>query len=113
MKPIRRKKRGVRIIVFLLALLSVILFVFGGQNVIAHAYTAEEEAAIEKVENYVNDLLQNLDTEELQKYLDSLSQFKGVNVKEKLMSVSRAISPSITLHFGNPFSRSSGKRGRL
>ncbi len=87
MKPIRRKKRGVRIIVFLLALLSVILFVFGGQNVIAHAYTAEEEAAIEKVENYVNDLLQNLDTEELQKYLDSLSQFKGVNVKEKLMSV--------------------------
>ncbi len=39
------------------------------------------------MEQYVKDLLGELDTEDLQKYLDSFSDYEGGNIKDKLLSV--------------------------
>ncbi len=51
------------------------------------AETAEEEAARRELEQNIDDLVDALDTRELQNYLDSLSEFRGVSVKDKLKSV--------------------------
>ncbi|MDE6059395.1 MAG: stage III sporulation protein AE [Clostridia bacterium] len=63
------------------------MLIGGGGPRTAHAYTAEEEAALKEVEAYIEELLNALDTKELQEYLDTFSDFKGVSVKDKLMSV--------------------------
>ncbi|MCI9009695.1 MAG: hypothetical protein HFE27_00730 [Clostridia bacterium] len=60
---------------------------FGVEQRTASAYSAEEEAALEELEQYVKDLLGELDTEDLQKYLDSFSDYEGGNIKDKLLSV--------------------------
>lgn len=76
-----------RLIFFLLAFLLLSLLCTGGSSRKGEAYSAEEEAAIQEVEKYVEELLDALDTQELQNYLDTFSEYKGVSVKEKLMSV--------------------------
>ncbi len=60
----------------------------GGKEIISvTALTEEEQKVQEELGNQINDLLSALDLEELQKYLDSLSQFGGISVKDKLASV--------------------------
>ncbi len=60
----------------------------GGKEIIfVTALTEEEKKVQEELGNQINDLLSALDLEELQKYLDSLSQFGGISVKDKLASV--------------------------
>lgn len=60
----------------------------GGKEIISvTALTEEEKKVQEELGNQINDLLSALDLEELQKYLDSLSQFGGISVKDKLASV--------------------------
>lgn len=71
----------------LIFLLVFVLFLFAGGPVRAYAASAEEEAAMEELEEKIEELLSSLDTEELQKYLDSLSDFKGTSVKEKILSM--------------------------
>ena len=60
----------------------------GGKEIISvTALTEEEKKVQEELGNQINNLLSALDLEELQKYLDSLSQFGGISVKDKLASV--------------------------
>ncbi len=71
----------------LIFLLVIVLFLFSGGPVRAFAACAEEDAAMEELEEKIEELLSSLDTEELQKYLDSLSDFEGTSVKEKILSM--------------------------
>ncbi len=82
--PFRSRRR--RLLPALLAFLAILLAVllFSGASAPAAAYTSEEQAALDKLEEQVQDLLDSLDTEELEEYLDSLSQFDGKDVKEIL-----------------------------
>ncbi len=83
-------KVGRRAIIIFLLLMFFALFVqfSGGKEIIfVTALTEEEKKVQEELGNQINDLLSALDLEELQKYLDSLSQFGGISVKDKLASV--------------------------
>ena len=83
-------KVGRRAIIIFLLLMFFALFVqfSGGKEIISvTALTEEEKKVQEELGNQINDLLSALDLEELQKYLDSLSQFGGISVKDKLASV--------------------------
>lgn len=80
-------KRIVKRLLLLFFILLVISAFFGVEQRTASAYSAEEEAALEELEQYVKDLLGELDTEDLQKYLDSFSDYEGGNIKDKLLSV--------------------------
>lgn len=77
------------IIIFLLLMFFALFMQFsGGKEIISvTALTEEEKKVQEELGNQINDLLSALDLEELQKYLDSLSQFGGISVKDKLASV--------------------------
>ena len=70
----------------LLAALAVLLVMicFSGGSVHAYAYTAEEQAALDQLEEEVRELLEALNTDELQAYLDSLSQFEGTEIRDVL-----------------------------
>lgn len=82
--PFAVRKRNRRFPI-LLALLVVVILVFCQTGTVnASAYTAEEQAALDRLEEHVEDLLASLDTAELEEYLQTLSQFDGKDVKEML-----------------------------
>lgn len=80
----RVKRAGLLALLFMLFLIVAVVLQ-GGEKQIASA-SAEEDAE-EKIEEIIGDLIGSLDTEELQKYLDSLADFRGTDIKEKLASV--------------------------
>lgn len=80
----RVKRAGLFALLFMLFLIVAVVLQ-GGEKQIASA-SAEEDAE-EKIEEIIGDLIGSLDTEELQKYLDSLADFRGTDIKEKLASV--------------------------
>lgn len=92
-----RAKKKLFVFIFLGLVLLVILLLGAPHK--AHAVTEEE--AKEQVEEMIEELLQALDTEELQNYLDTLKDFRGVDVKEKLMSV---ITGDYSLNYSSLFS---------
>ncbi|MDE5548010.1 MAG: stage III sporulation protein AE, partial [Clostridia bacterium] len=65
------------------------------------AYAVTEEEARQEVEEMIEELLEALDTEELQEYLDTLKDFRGIDLKEKLMSV---ITGDYSLDYSSLFS---------
>ena len=70
------------------------------------AYAAEEEQkAEEELRGAVEELIGALDTEELQNYLDSLTEFDGISVKDKLKSV---ITGDFALDYSSLFSAALG-----
>ena len=82
--PFAVRKRNRRFPI-LLALLVVVILVFCQTGTVnASAYTAEEQAALDRLEEQVEDLLASLDTAELEEYLQTLSQFDGKDVREML-----------------------------
>ncbi len=86
-KKIKRRRR-----IFLLALLLlfiVAMFLPMGSNERGRvlAESDEEEAALEQLGVTVDELLESLDTSELEAYLDTLADFKDVPLKEKLSSL--------------------------
>lgn len=82
--PFAVRKRNRRFPI-LLALLVIVILVFCQTGTVnASAYTAEEQAALDRLEEQVEDLLASLDTSELEEYLQTLSQFDGKDVKEML-----------------------------
>ncbi len=84
----KRQRRNKRIFLVLLALiLFAALLSLGRGTAHARAYSEEEQAALDALEDAVEEMLKTLDTKELQSYLSSLSEFKGVSLKEKIMSV--------------------------
>ncbi len=92
-----KKAKAVAVLLLLAALLCLLLG--SGSPVRASAATADEEA-MREFEARIDELLQSLDTEELQAYLDGLSQFRGVSVKEKLLSV---ITGDFSLDYASVF----------
>ena len=82
--PFAVRKRNRRFPI-LLALLVIVILVFCQTGTVnASAYTAEEQAALDRLEEQVEDLLASLDTAELEEYLQTLSQFDRKDVKEML-----------------------------
>lgn len=84
-----RQNGKVRIVaaVFVLLLAIISLSVFSAPPVRAHAYTAEEQEALDRLQDEVEDLLGAMDTEALQEYLDSFSEYDGKDVKEMIASL--------------------------
>ena len=70
------------------AFIAVIAVIVWTGNVVcakaAPSYTPEQEAAMNELMQNVDELLRALDTKELQEYLDSLSTFRGTNIRDKL-----------------------------
>ena len=87
--PVRAKKRrrAAPIFLALLAALLALALFLGGTTTSAAAYTAEEQEALDRLEEEVDELLDALDTEELQEYLESFSEYRGKDVKEILASL--------------------------
>ena len=84
---IRRRRIPRALIAAFVILLLILVGVDGGPAAGADAYTPEEEAALEELQDKVDELLEALDTEELQAYLDSLTEFRGMDIKETLSSI--------------------------
>ena len=84
---IRRRRIPRALIAAFVILLLILVGVAGGPVGEAAAYTPEEEAALEELQDKVDELLEALDTDELQAYLDSLTEFRGMDIKEMLSSI--------------------------
>ncbi len=97
LKKTRKKSRSFLFLFWIvLAVLLVVLLSGGALSVCAQ--TAEEAAAIEELQNRVKELIVSLDTEELQDYLDFLSQFGGITVTDKLYEL---ITGDYSLDYAN------------
>ena len=72
---------------FALLCLLLLCLALSSEPVAASALTAEEEAAIEQLQEEVQKLLDALDTEELEAYLATLPQYEGSDLKEMLASI--------------------------
>ena len=72
---------------FALLFLLLLCLTLSSEPVAASALTAEEEAAIEQLQEEVQKLLDALDTEELEAYLATLPQYEGSDLKEMLASI--------------------------
>ena len=83
----RNKKYGKRKVALLVLFCLFALIFFLPQTVQASAASEEENKAMEELQKNIQDLLDSLDTSELQAYLETLSDWKGGDVKDKLMSV--------------------------
>ena len=84
-----KKLRGRRLALLLIVLFASVLLLlcFSGTPVTASAYTSEEQEALDRLEEEVEELLGSLDTDELQAYLDSFDEYRGKDVKEMLASL--------------------------
>lgn len=97
-RPARKRRRrllGILIFVLSLALLASLP---GAFSVRAGAASSEEEAAMQELNENIHELLDSLDTEELQNYLDSLSQFRGASVKDRIAGL---ITGDFSLDYGS------------
>lgn len=84
-----KKLRGRRLAPLLIVLFASVLLLLcsSGNPVTASAYTSEEQEALDRLEEEVEELLGSLDTDELQAYLDSFDEYRGKDVKEMLASL--------------------------
>ena len=81
-RPLQKK----RCFLLFIVLLGVALFI-GNTAIPAQAYTPEEEEALQELQQQIDELLDALDTEELQEYLHSITQLEGADLKETLSDV--------------------------
>ena len=79
-----RRKRGVWL---LLGVLFAVLFFVVSPKLSVSAYTPEEEQALEEFRLQIDELLDALDTDDLQAYLNSLSEFDQSDIKDVLSGV--------------------------
>lgn len=77
-----RRKKVLRLIFALLV--GVLLLCANGT---ARAERPEEAAAMDELNQNIDDLIDSLNTDELQKYLDSFTEFRGTDIKERLKSI--------------------------
>ena len=82
-----KKLRGRALLLIALFASVLLLLCFSGTPVTASAYTSEEQEALDRLEEEVEELLGSLDTDELQAYLDSFDEYRGKDVKEMLASL--------------------------
>ncbi len=79
-------KKGKKLICLLLLLVAA-LFLFGGGSPLSVRADEPQKDAKEELEKNIDELLGALDAEELQNYLDTVSDFRGVSLKDKLKSL--------------------------
>ncbi len=91
-----RKNKIKRAICLLAGLFALVLLLCA--NAVPTAPLAEENGAMKELENNIDELLQGLDTEELQNYLNSLSEFRGTSVKDQLKKL---ITGDASLEYGS------------
>ncbi len=97
----KKRRRIRRIFLLLLGLLLILTGVLAVRSrASARAYSGEEQAALDALEDAVEEMLASLDTKELEKYLATLSEFKGVTLKEKILSL---ISGDYSLSYSSLF----------
>ena len=82
-----KKLRGRALLLIVLFASVLLLLCSSGNPVTASAYTSEEQEALDRLEEEVEELLGSLDTDELQAYLDSFDEYRGKDVKEMLASL--------------------------
>ncbi len=83
-----KRKKGRKLFLLVGMFLLLCLFALGGSiSAKASGETAEERAAHEELNENIKELIDSLDTKELQNYLDTLSDFRGISLKDKLLSV--------------------------
>ncbi len=92
--------RAKKILIAVVLLLLIVCLLPARKEAAARALSAEEEAAIEELQKAVEELLASLHTEGLQSYLDSLKEFGGISLKDKLLSV---VTGDFALDYGNLF----------
>ncbi len=92
------RKKPLKKVVLLLAGLLVLVLLLCANAVPANKGTEEPVGGMEEVEKNIDELIEGLDTEELQKYLDSLSEFRGINIKERLKKL---ITGDYSLEYGS------------
>ena len=67
-----------------IAALLLFLLPAGGRT---RAHADEKEEAERELGEIIEELVEELDTEQLQAFLDGLADFRGISLKEKLLSV--------------------------
>ena len=97
------KMKRKRILLLFAFLLCVVLFVVARSVVPAFAAPDDgaESAANEELQENIDKLLEALDTSELQAYLNTLTEWKGVSVKEKIAGL---ITGDSSLDYSSLFS---------
>ena len=80
----RTEKRPRKKVMWLLLGLFAAVLLLCANALPAEPLTEEQGEGMEEVEKNIDELMKGLDTEELQKYLNSLTEFHGVNFKERL-----------------------------
>ncbi len=97
-----KKRKSIRRtlwIIFSVTITAILFLLVGtGERGTVKAESSEEEAALEQLGLTVEELLAALDTKELEAYLNTLTDFKGVTVKEKLLSL---ITGDYALDYGS------------
>ena len=86
MKVIKQKRMPRALLYAALFLLLLLIFLPAASPVKAEAADPAKEG-MEELEERIDTLLGALDTEELQNYLDKLSEFRGVSVKDSLKAM--------------------------
>ena len=92
----RERKTSRRLVWIVLAVVICVLFFVFEQTTPAFAYTQSETAAREELSQNIRELLDALDTDELQTYLQTLSGFEGTDLKEILAGL---IDGDLTLDY--------------
>ena len=82
----RKRRRRTFLRLLLLILFFALLLPVGGRGRVT-AQSSEEEAALEQLGLTIEELLASLDTAELEAYLNTLTDFKDVTLKDKLLSL--------------------------
>lgn len=86
-RSLRKNRRKFCFFAFLLSLLFCAFLVPQTVSAKGAENDDEEAAALEELQKNIEELLQSLDTKELQDYLNSLTEWRGTDVKEKLASL--------------------------
>lgn len=94
---LRDTKKKKKFIILLAVLLFALIFVFGGTGAVA------EEGSNDNLTDSIEDILGELDTEELQKYLDSLTEeqkqwFGEGDIGDKILSI---INGDFSMDYGS------------
>lgn len=86
-RSLKKNRRKFCFFAFLLSLLFCVFLLPQTLSAKGAENDDEEAAALEELQKNIEELLKSLDTKELQDYLDSLTEWRGTDVKEKLASL--------------------------
>lgn len=86
-RSLNKNRRKFCFFAFLLSLLFCVFLLPQTVSAKGAENDDEEAAALEELQKNIEELLKSLDTKELQDYLDSLTEWRGTDVKEKLASL--------------------------